>query len=182
MAKTSGEISVELQAKFEFYLLALTFSVLGLSIQTAEFGNYLSADAFELAGWLALFVSGVIGILRGEQIPVAYTIQWKITGIRQQRSGIAKDVRRGVQTPVSFVEGGKETVHIGAQAVEKFDTTIATLEQQFAAAEKKIIRRYYALRRSFMVGIGCLLIARGLPPTVLLAERIASWWSTLLSS
>ena len=66
MPKSNAEIAIEHQIKFEFYLLALTFSILGLSIQTAEFGTYLSADLLELAGWLGLFLSGVVGLLRGE--------------------------------------------------------------------------------------------------------------------
>lgn len=181
MAKTSAETAIELRAKLEFYLLALTFGILGLSIQTAEFGDHLSADAFELAGWLALFVAGVVGILRAEWVPVAYDIQSRITSIRRQYGEIAEALHRGVQMPHSFVDEGKETVLVGEQAAAKLDRLIATLEQQYRATEMKIIRRYDTMKWSFMVGIGCLLIARGLPPTVSLAERVATWWASLPS-
>jgi hypothetical protein len=44
MAKTSAEIAIEHRGRFEFYLLGLIFAVLGLSIQTAEFGQFLVSD------------------------------------------------------------------------------------------------------------------------------------------
>ena len=182
MAKTSAETAIELRAKLEFYLLALTFSILGLSIQTAEFGNHLGADSFELAGWLALFVAGVVGIMRAEWVPVAYEIDSKITSIRRRYSEVEEGLRRGVQVPFPFVDEGKDCVLYGEQAATKLDKLVATLEQKFREAEKKIIGRYNMMRLSFMVGIGCLLIARGLPPTVLLVKRVATWWASLPSS
>lgn len=176
MAKTSGEIAIELRAKFEFYLLALTFGILGLSIQTAGFGRYLSADAFELAGWLALFASGTVGILRAEWIPVAYDIQWKITSNTKHRNEILIDLQRGVERPVTFVEkGGEETVLRGEQAATRFDEIVTELEQQHDATHAKILRRYWWMKVTFMVGIGFLLIARGTPPAMSIAERLTSW-------
>ncbi len=173
MAKTSAETAIELRGKFEFYLLALTFSILGLSIQTAGFGVCLSADAFELVGWLALFVSGVIGILRAELIPVAYDIQSKITHTRRQHDEVATALQQGNQIPFSFVEAGIVSVLHGTQAIAKLDNTIVTLEAKFKATEDKIIRRYNRMKWFFMIGIGCLLVARGLPPTISIVERLA---------
>jgi hypothetical protein len=178
MAKTSAEIAIELRAKFEFYLLALAFSILGLSIQTAEFGTYLAADAFELVGWMALFSSGLIGILRGEWVPVAYDIESKKTQLARQQSKVLEDLQRGVQVQIPFIEGGKATVLAGEQAVAKLGQTVSTLEQQWNATDGKIRRRYSAMRTAFMIGIGCLLVARGMPPALSIAERLAIWWAS----
>lgn len=183
MAKNSAEVAIELRAKFEFYLLALTFTILGLSIQTAEFGRYLSADAFELAGWLALFVSGTTGILRAEWVPVAYDIQSKITSSRKQRNEILLESQRGVQLPVTFIEeGGEETVLHGEQAATKFDEIVTELEQKHDATHAKILRRYWWMKATFMVGIGCLLIARGTSPAISIAERLPRWLESLSGS
>lgn len=174
MAKTSAEIAIELRSKFEFYLLALVFSILGLSIQTANFGDYLIADSFELTGWLALFVSGVIGVLRAEWIPVAYDIQAKIVTMRRRSDKVAVGLQQGQQIPVTFEDEDKETVLAGAQAIERLDAIVTNLENQHDATGKKIVCRYNRMKWAFMIGIGCLLIARGFPPAVMLVNRFAT--------
>lgn len=65
------EISIQTQQKFEFYFLALVFTVLGLSIQTSHFSTKIQA-AFEIGAWLSLLVSGLAGLSRMEWIPVSY--------------------------------------------------------------------------------------------------------------
>jgi hypothetical protein len=173
MAKTSAETAIELQSKFEFYFIALTFSILGLSIQTAPLGSDLATDAFELAGWLALFFSGIVGLLRGESVPVAYQIQSKITSVRRRRDEIGEARERWVDVQIPFVEGGKETVLSGKQAEEKFDSLIVTLEKQFKDTEDRIVRRYQVMKWAFLIGVGSLLIARATPLALSVAERLA---------
>ena len=56
------EYSRQLQEKFELYLLALTFTLLGLAVQTAKFGSFRMADALEILGWIALAISGLSGL------------------------------------------------------------------------------------------------------------------------
>jgi hypothetical protein len=65
------EHSIQIQQKFEFYFLALVFTVLGLSIQTAEFSSRFQAGC-EIAAWLSLLASGLAGLSRMEWIAVAY--------------------------------------------------------------------------------------------------------------
>lgn len=172
MTKTSGEIAIELRSKFEFYLLALTFSVLGLSIQTAIFDKNLIADAFELLGWLTLFLSGLIGILRAEWIPVAYDVQSKIHRLTRQNQEIRQDLQRGIQVEVPFLENEKETLLKGEDAVAKIASTIVMLENQHDCTNNKIISRYQKMKWTFLIGIGCLMVARGLPPAISITQRI----------
>ena len=168
MAKSSAEIAIELRAKFEFYLLALVFSILGLSIQTAEFGTYLTADAFELAGWMLLFASGVIGILRGEWIPVAYDIQSKIGGVKERLDVIRTARQRGADQPMSFSDVGTLS---GVQAEKKLSDVESTLYKQHQAVENRIIRRYGWMRWTFLLGVGCLLVGRALPHVLTFVTR-----------
>ena len=70
--------AMDVQEKFEFYMLSLTFTLLALSVQSASFGNNLASDILELIGWCLLLISGVIGIFRLEMVPVAlryYAVQ-----------------------------------------------------------------------------------------------------------
>ena len=50
------------QERFEFYLVTLTFTLLGLAAQTAAFGQLAMADLAELAAWGALLLSGLTGL------------------------------------------------------------------------------------------------------------------------
>jgi len=177
MAKTSVETAVELQSKFEFYLIALTFSILGLSIQTAAFGSHLAADGFEIAGWLTLFFSGIVGLLRGESVPVAYQIDSKIVSVKRRKEEIGEARERWVDVQIPFTEGGKETVLSGKQAEEKFDSVIADLGRQFKRTENKVIRRYQVMKWAFLIGVGFLVVARCIPPVLSITERLAAMFS-----
>src|SRR5688572_20620227 len=59
MSQEELKLSISQQEKFEFYLLALIFTILGLAVQTAKFGSHVVADALELCSWAALLISGL---------------------------------------------------------------------------------------------------------------------------
>ena len=67
-------IGQRIQQQFEFYLLALTFTLLGVAVQTAEFPDNLIADAAELFAWVVLLASGIVGLSRMRDIPHMYWI------------------------------------------------------------------------------------------------------------
>lgn len=62
--------AMDIQEKFELYLVSLTFTLLALSVQTASFGKYPTADVLEILGWALLLISGIIGIFRLQYVPV----------------------------------------------------------------------------------------------------------------
>lgn len=66
------ETGQRVQEKFDFYLVALTFAVVGLAIQTGSSSLNAVAIAAELLGRFALVVSGVIGLYRLSRIPTIY--------------------------------------------------------------------------------------------------------------
>jgi len=67
--------AIDVQGKFELYLISLTFTLLALSIQTASFRNCIISDIFELTGWVLLLSSGITGIMRYSHIPVVLRFQ-----------------------------------------------------------------------------------------------------------
>src|SRR6266566_4551502 len=68
-------VAVDVQTRFHFYVLGLTFGVLALSVQTAAFdAQPLVARGAELLAWLLLLISGLFGLSRLEWTPHAYVI------------------------------------------------------------------------------------------------------------
>ena len=67
-----AETAKEYALKFDFYFLALTFTILGLSVQTAELTEETIAVVLELIGWLGFLCSGVMGLRRMERFPLLY--------------------------------------------------------------------------------------------------------------
>jgi hypothetical protein len=64
-----------LSEKFDFFFLGLAFAVLGLSIQTASFGESKIADSAQLLGWASLLSSGLVGLKRMEELPNFYSMR-----------------------------------------------------------------------------------------------------------
>ena len=58
MSEKKYEIAHQSQEKFQFYALALVFTILGLSIQIASFDGHVAAKIFELLSWVLLLFSG----------------------------------------------------------------------------------------------------------------------------
>ncbi len=74
MTESNQEAAQRLQEKFSFYVIALTFTILGLAVQTAEFGISRISDSVELLGWIFLLTSGLTGLSRLEWTPKIYQI------------------------------------------------------------------------------------------------------------
>lgn len=62
--------ATEFQGKLEFFILTLIFAILALSVQTANFGDYLFGDLIEILGWILLLISGIAGIFRLQYVPI----------------------------------------------------------------------------------------------------------------
>ncbi len=67
--RNTREYARQLQEKFELYLLGLIFTLLALAVQTAKFGAAPCADGLEVAGWVSLLISGLVGLSRMEGVP-----------------------------------------------------------------------------------------------------------------
>ena len=70
--------SQEVHFKFEFYLVALTFTIAALAIQTGEFRGYVSMDTFEGTAWITLVISGLIGLWRLEYFAPLLRANWNL--------------------------------------------------------------------------------------------------------
>ena len=85
------EYSRALQEKYEYYFIALNFTLLALSVQTADFTSYSAQVVIELFGWLLLLSAGLLGLTRLEMQPVGHKgyaeLQRKEEKLKQMKSG-----------------------------------------------------------------------------------------------
>ena len=70
--KSNQDMAASIGSQFDFYLVALTFTILAFSLQTGTFNRHGFRDFLEAASWLAFLVSGICGLWRLEYIPVIY--------------------------------------------------------------------------------------------------------------
>lgn len=155
------------QERFEFYLVALTFTLLGLAAQTASFGQLPVADLAELAAWGALLLSGLTGLARLEGIPHFY----KLASMKSERLELLMALRRKQGFgEVEFINETLSTEDALAKQEANVDKIVKALEGQDA----ELIRKARMQRRAFAAGVTMLVAARGLPPLISMIRQILS--------
>lgn len=131
----------EVQEKFDFYLLALVFTVLGLSIQTATFTtiNY----KFEIAAWLLFLISGILGLLRLEAVPNAYGTAANLINVKQL-----------IENNLSLLKNGQ--TYTKAEMHASYEILGEILETQ----QRKLGMIYAIHKWTFIGAICCLILSR----------------------
>jgi hypothetical protein len=123
------EISIQTQQKFEFYLLALVFTILGLSIQTAKLTSCYQG-IIELAAWASFLLSGLAGLSRMEWIPVSYQHYSKLT----KEKSFSRDAQAGrsvlhesgqpmsAQEVAEFIKLAEDKIEERTKIMERIDS------------------------------------------------------------
>ena len=155
------------QEKFEFYLVALAFAILGLAAQTAEFGNFVWADLAELAAWGALLLSGLTGVARLEDIPHIY----KLLGLKSERLGVLTHLKRNPD--IDETEFLNETLSRSA-AISQIRGNITQIEDAIKPVEAKLVHKATIQRRALSFGVTMLVVARGILPVLTILDQIGS--------
>jgi len=164
------EISIRLKERFEFYVIALTFTILGLSIQTASFGASLLSDSFELLGWLFLFISGLVGLSRLEWIPVAYSVHAEIQNWQSEAARLRQYQQMG-RAAVPVVDDERGIVPI-EEAIHAQDAEVTCLRPKAENIEKWTLRKYTIHKWTFILGLIFLLLSRSYGPAANIASKV----------
>jgi hypothetical protein len=93
------DLAVRSQERFETYLLGLTFTLLGASVQTAHFGQFFVADILEWTGWLGLLTAGLIGLWRMERRSKFYHVASAVEAARGRATPVQEALAIG-QSPI----------------------------------------------------------------------------------
>lgn len=155
------------QERFEFYLVALTFTLLGLAAQTAAFGDLVVADLTELGAWGALLLSGLTGLARLEGIPHVL----RLASMRSERLGFITTLRN--RPDIGEVEFLNETLS-QRDALAKQEANVDRITQALESQNAGLMGKARKQRTAFAVGVTMLAVARGLPPMLNMILPITS--------
>jgi hypothetical protein len=143
------------QQKFDFYLLALVFTVLGLSVQTSRFSSGVQAFC-EIAAWGALLISGLAGLSRMEWIPVSFAFhsdQFREQAlVRQAKQGRPFMDQSGRALSSTEIE---EHMRKAQEDMSQRAKAMTRIEQRHAV-------KYLVHRGLFVAGLGLLIISRAI--------------------
>jgi hypothetical protein len=165
---SSEEYSRQLQEKFEFYLLALVFTILGLAIQTAKFGASDLGDALELFGWVLLLVSCITGLSRMEWLPVAHANNGKLKTFERQRYELQQLTEAGVATHTVDEQPQPAPIE---EVIRSKDILIAKSKKELERIKRATLLKYSWHKWTFVAGLLVLAVARGYPAASTLAEQ-----------
>ena len=155
----NAEISDRLQNQFEFYLVALVFAILGLSIQTASFGKSLWPDASELLGWLCFFFSGLAGLYRLELVPAVYEYQARIDEFQKELTSFHQG-QKPQKFRLEIVNDKPKYIPV----TQDLNIAVTQIKSKQEDTQVWIKRGYEIHRAAFILGLFMLLIARSWEP------------------
>lgn len=152
------ETAERLQTQFRYYFVALVFTLLAASIQTANFGTSVVQTISELAGWALFATSGLFALSYLEWEPL----------IREQlahRDAYSNQVN---QAKLAKLQGGTQVHVLNTSNMQTFEERITNLEEsarKLTNASNQLLNtaciKYEIWRWSFVVAIFALLVSRG---------------------
>ena len=172
MSATEREIAQRTQEKFEFYIISLVFTLLALSIQTAEFGVSIISDSFELLGWGLLLVSGIAGVWRLEYISLERVKYCLKQEYEDKIIDLKKSLLQG-QTTIHVLE--TNTDELIPERIEAYKKYITALKPVIEKIVKNNFTKYTVHRYTFIAGLLFLLLSRGYIPARNIIEQLCNY-------
>jgi hypothetical protein len=159
--KENYDSAVSAQRNFEAYAVALTFTILGLSVQTGHFGVSLAANGLEVMSWLGLLLSGLVGLRRMERTPQIIDWSAQLGGLEARVRSLveAKEVQ-GVRV-VQVSDQGRRPID---EEIKATKDSVEKLRAHIKPQDASMVRLYKWQRGLFVWGLISLLAARAYFP------------------
>lgn len=169
MTESEHGIAQKTQEKFEFYIISLVFTLLALSIQTAKFGSSVTADIFELSGWVALLISGISGLWRMEFIPVQRIKMAQRDDLEKKVYELKELQLKGVKEAYVLQTDSSQLL---TERIKNYQDGIEALDPLIKKLDQHNMVKYYTHRYSLVIGVLLLVVARGFVPAQDVIARI----------
>lgn len=154
------EFARQTQQKFEFYFIALVFTILGLSIQTSVMTSSHWQCFFEILSWICLLLSGLAGLSRLEWVAVAF----RQYGLRQSHQGDVESLDqalsgdRMIEKEDGTLMTKKEILTMKKDSKEEIDLRTKEIRR----IEKFSSLKYHIHKWGFVIGLCMLIISRAM--------------------
>ena len=150
-------IAREINHKFEFYFLALVFTILGFSLQTSAFTKNYNQYIFESFSLLSFLISGLAGLFRIEWLGVAF-----------RHYGTTQDAQKKLDLINQGLEGRPIVDYSYKEYTEKellkekndLENYISGHKKRSKEVDNSTLLKYKIHKIGFIVGIICLTISR----------------------
>jgi len=165
------EIVIRQQEKFEFYLVALVFTLLALSIQTSTFASPIFSQFFELAGWFCLLLSGLSGLSYLEWLPAIRMHEVKKEELQVTADKLKHKKEQGVEKV--HVLQDENIVPIDTRITE-YEEVIGKLKEKDSTLDRKSIVKYFIFKWFFVGGVIFVILSRAHEPVTNIINYICN--------
>lgn len=156
MENPNIDLAIQAKQKFEFYFLALVFTLLGLSVQTSTITGCWQCF-FEIASLIMLLASGIAGLSRLEWVPHAY----ERIGLLQEGRNKLEILNKGLGGETILCPSGKQwTKEELTKEKSKGEQYVLSIEEEKNKVIKRLGWKYSIHKWCFVAGICLLLISR----------------------
>ena len=170
MEDPERKLANELQGKFQFYLVALVFTVLGLAVQSSPTTATFGAHVAELAAWVLLLLAGLAGLSYLEWNPAIRVGMANEDDLREKLRRL-RDVKQKGQRDVPNTATGESTpIDVRIAQTEE---SVSRLSAKIKAIMRKSQVKYFVLKWAFVGGITLLGVSRGYPIAASIIKALA---------
>lgn len=170
MSTKEYEIAHQSQEKFQFYSVALVFTILGLSIQTASFDGHWSAKICELVSWLLLLISGLFGLSHLEWNPVIRTQMAEKSKLDEKARHLEEGKRQGAE--VVHVAEKNQVVPIDVR-IGEYEVFLGKLDSNISRLDRKAEIKYQIFKWGFGLGVVVLASSRSINPIIGIIKELS---------
>ena len=157
--EANQEYARQTQQKFDFYFIALVFTILGLSIQTSVMTLLNWQRFFEILSWVCLLLSGLSGLSRLEWISVAF----RQYGSRQSDMRDAEKTEQGLAgAPILKQDGSPMSKEEIIKMKKYYKENIDSRTEEIRRIEKGMSFKYKIHKWGFVIGLCALIISRAM--------------------
>lgn len=158
----SLDASHRIQEKYDFYFLALTFTILGFTLQTKPDNLLLLSEVAELLSWLFLLTSGICGMFRIEK-------RYQLFATHYYKTEKGKEVKLLKEAQIKEIEyvqasSGKAILPVNDKVITGLRKKIAELNKRLEKDNLHSKMLFYLQKYLFLTGLLTMMISRGLKP------------------